>query len=338
MGHDLSAAGTPSPGHAHDLGPALQPALESACAGRLSNIRWFRTDWQMGGAATAYASLASGLPDHPAQEVVIKLPVGPREHRAHSLLDSPGDTQTPEAPVPRLAAHGHELGGYDFAWLVMERLPGNPLSAHLHPEVFAELAEAAARFYACCTARWPLEPPRPDPDWSALLERAREAVKSNPSLTRAQDWTAAIKHVQRALPRLAQLWSDRATTGWCHGDLHPGNCMRRPDRSPWNAAPGCVLLDFAEVHPGHWVEDAVYLERLYWGRPQAIDGVKPVSLLAKARRAAGLDCSDDYGRLANIRRVLMAATSPAFLKREGHPAYLSAALEVIERVLPQVAR
>ena len=34
----------------------------------------------------------------------------------------------------------------------------------------------------------------------------------------------------------------------------------------------------------------------------------------------------------------MAAVSPAFMDREGHPKYLAAALEMLEKTLPQVAR
>jgi len=37
---------------------------------------------------------------------------------------------------------------------------------------------------------------------------------------------------------------------------------------------GCVLIDLAEAGPGHWVEDGVYLERLFWGRPGLLHGVE----------------------------------------------------------------
>jgi hypothetical protein len=42
--------------------------------------------------------------------------------------------------------------------------------------------------------------------------------------------------------------------------------------------------------------------------------------------------------LANTRRVLMAASVPAFLLHEGHPRYVHAALELIEKLLPLVGR
>ncbi len=318
-------------GDTHDLGSALEPALLHACNGRLADVRWFRTDWQISGASTAYGKYTL-TPGEPPLDVVIKLPVGPREYRFLTGL-----AQT-EAPTPRIAQHGNELGGYDFAWVVMERLPGNPPSAHLHKEVFEQLADAAACFYKHCAERWPLEAAPSPPDWSGMLTRAREAMKANPEIPHCREWIAAIKHTDKALPRLLTLWSGRAINTWRHGDLHPGNCMERPAGSPWKAAPGYVLFDLAEVVPGHWVEDAVYLERIYWGSPEALEGVKPVSLLAKARRALGLDTSDDYGSLANVRRVLMAATSPAFLQHEGRPAYLNAALTTIERLLPQVTK
>jgi hypothetical protein len=45
----------------------------------------------------------------------------------------------------------------------------------------------------------------------------------------------------------------------------------------------------------------------------------------------------DYGELANIRRVLMAACVPAVVDREGSNAkYLRHALDLIERLLPQI--
>ncbi len=316
---------------AHDLGPALQPALLAACEGRLRDIHWFRVDWQIGGAATAHAKYRRGEGE-PLLDVVVKLPVGPREYRfLTGLCDTP-------APTPRLAQHGKELGGYDFAWIVMERLPGNPPSPLLHRDVFERLTEAAAHFQWRCGERWPLEPPPPAPDWESLLDRARDALHANPDVPDAQEWISAIKHTHKALERLVAVWSARSINCWRHGDLHPGNCMERPAGSPWGADPGYVLFDLAEAQPGHWVEDAVYLERQFWCRPDVLDGVKPVSLLAKARRSLGLDTSDDYGRLANIRRVLMAATSPAFLHQEGRPAYMRAALGVLDRLLPQVTK
>jgi hypothetical protein len=315
----------------HDLGSALEPALLAACQGRLRDVHWFRTDWQIGGASTAYGKYAKS-PGEPPLDVVIKLPVGPREYR---FLTGLADTH---APTPRVAQHGNELGGYDFAWVVMERLPGSPPAAHLHKEVFERLTDAAAHFQHHCAARWPIEPPPPPPDWVGLLDKARDAIKANPEVASGHEWLHAIKHTHKALPRLESLWSARAINTWRHGDLHPGNCMERLANSPWNAPPGYVLFDLAEVSCGHWIEDAVYLERIYWGHPEILDGAKPVSLLARARRNLGLDTSDDYGALANVRRVLMAATSPAFLRHEGRPAYLHAALGMIDRLLPQLTK
>jgi len=326
-----SAAGDEGQIDAHDLGPALEPAIVEASAGTLSDIRWFRTDWQLGGAATAYAKYR---PEQgaPSRDAVIKLPVGYREYRFLTGLAQD------DAPTPRIALHGQEIGGYDFAWVVMERLPGLPLSGHLHKEVFEHLARAAAGFYRCAGERWAIESPPAAPDWAGTLERAREAIRDNPQMPSAQRWGQAVKDTQRHLDRLVPQWNARPINTWCHGDLHPGNCMERTDGASWECKPGFVLFDLAEVHCGHWVEDAVYLERLFWGRPQAIDGAKPVSLIAKARRDQGLDTSDDYAGLANLRRVLMAATTPAFLHHEGHPAYLEAALTTLERLLPQVTK
>ncbi|MEO1129990.1 MAG: phosphotransferase [Planctomycetota bacterium] len=313
---------------AHDLGPQMEPALVDACEGRLKDVHWFRTDWQRGGAATGYATaLMDGGPE---RDVVVKLPVGPAEYRVATRFNKTG------APIPGLAFHGLELGGWDLAWLVMERLPGDPLAAHLHKSVFEELATAAAGFYAAGDRQEESRMSTQEWDWAELLEQARESARINP-IPQAQSWANHVHDVQRCLDKLLLIWNGRDVTSWCHGDLHPGNLMRREEDSPWGDA-CCVLLDFGESHLGHWVEDAVYLERIYWAKPEALKGVKPVSLIAKARRKAGLSTEDNYAELANVRRVLMAAVAPAFLHREGHPKYLEAALGVLDRVLPTLTK
>ncbi len=307
----------------HDLGPSLEPHLKELSAGALRDIRWFRTDWQRGGAATAYAKFVSEA--RGIQDVVVKLPVGPREYR---FLTGLGET---DAPTPRVVFHGLELGGYDLAWVVMERLPGNPLTSNLTKQTFHQLAEAAARVQQRAGEKWELTEAESPFNWTFLLEKAKEAIKTNHP-KEEHEWTALIRHTHRVLPTLVAMWNARPINSWCHGDLHPGNAMRREEGSAWGPA-GTILLDLAEVHPGHWIEDAIYLERQYWGRPEILDGAKPLSLLAKARKALGMDCTDDYATVANVRRLLMASVAPAFMHREGNQKYLHAAREIAERLL-----
>ena len=314
---------------AHDLGPQMEPALVSACEGRLTDIHWFQTSWQRGGSATAYAkAVMDGEAD--ARDVVVKLPVGPREYFAATAMADPG------LPAPGIAFHGTELGGWDMAWLVMEKVAGEPMAAHLEKGVFRELAEAAAAYYKRAGELWEIRAPRVEWDWEGLLVKARESAQINP-IPDAPKWASRVKETQRALDKLLDIWHARPINTWCHGDLHPGNLMRRADGTPWGPG-GPVLLDYAETHCGHWVEDAIYIERLYWGKPELLFGAKPVSLLGKARRAMGMDTSDDYALYANVRRVLMASVAPAFIHREGHPKYLGAALEMLEKYLPVVAK
>lgn len=310
----------------HDLGPQLESQLKEACDHRLSDVRWFRTDWQRGGAATAYARFRSE--DRGNLDVVVKIPVGPREYR---FLKGLSET---DAPTPRVVRHGLEIAGYDLGWIVMERLPGNPLAASLHKDVFTALAGAVTRFHLRTSELWPTGEAENAFNWPVLLEKARASVRTNhPS--EEQSWASLLKHVHRVLPRIVAVWDTRAVNTWCHGDLHPGNAMTRPAGTAWGPS-DTVLFDLGEVHRGHWVEDAVYLERQFWGRPEVLDGVKPVSLIAKARKAVGMDCSDDYATLANVRRLLMASISPAFMHREGSPRYLHAAREVAERMLTAI--
>jgi hypothetical protein len=373
------------PQDAHDFGPAFEQQLIDACAGRLREIHWFRTVWQRGGAATGYAQVQTD--DDRTLDAVIKFPVGPREYR---LLVDLCET---DAPTPRLAFHGTELGSYDFAWVVMEHLPGEPLKSTRpkpNKKLFTAVADAAARFYLHTAERWALDRRPPAWDFRDLVEKSREACKHNP-IPDVQRWSNVLHDVAKHLDRLLTTWNARSMNTWCHGDLHLANIMERPKCSPWREAnnggmtrpdasttpgaddatsrgapdpsnvpsdvadavaagvsdattpaaddaPDCVLLDFGEVHPGHWVEDAVYLERIYWANPDVAKKVKFVNLFAKARKALGLDCSDDYATLAQVRRVLMASCVPAWLHRENHPAYLNAALEMIERTLPALIK
>jgi hypothetical protein len=319
------------------LAAALEPSLIAACDGDLSNIEWFRSTWQSGGAATARAKFS--LTDGRIADVIVKLPVGPAEYRWTTGMEG---LDAPEGPhcelehgcTPRVFAAGTELGGYDLAWLVVERLAGQPLSHHTDHEGVHDLMAAAVDWYARAATLRSIagaEPPRRD--WSEPLHRAREALKSA-TIADHHRWVDAVKHVQKALPRLTQLWESRPINTWCHGDLHPGNVMRRAGMGDGHGR--CVLIDLAMVHAGHWVEDAVYLERLYWGRPDLLHGVKPVSAVARLLKDRGLFGGEDYALLANVRRVLMGACAPAYLEKEGNAKYLHSALEHVERLLPLV--
>lgn len=320
------------PTDAHSLGPSLAPVLAEACGGRLGTVEWFRSAWQHSGASTGFATWQHE--DGSKIPVMVKVPVGAVEYRWTTALAAQDDPVTPV-----VLAAGERLGDYDLAWLVVERLEGPPLSQHMTEEGLVDLLHAAADFHAHALAVRPPDPPPPTPNWESLLEKARSLTRQG-SLHEPQRWNEAVKKVQRALPVLQRRWAARRTGCWCHGDLHPGNAMRRSGepRSPSGAARHrCVLIDLALVHAGHWVEDAVYLERLYWGRTEHLHGVKPVSVLARVRRERGMPTDDAYSDLAMVRRVLMAACVPVYAEREGHHLYTHAALEIIEKGLPQVA-
>jgi aminoglycoside phosphotransferase (APT) family kinase protein len=318
-------------GDTHALGVSLGPAVVEACGGRLSHIEWFRSVWQHGGAATGFARWRDG--DGREREVLVKVPVGPTEHRWTEALSAAAERED-GLPTPRVLACGRSVGGYDLAWLVMERLEGHTLTHGWCRESLEDLLRAAALMQARTARLQPVVRPSEHPDWDRLIHRARELARGS-AVPEAQHWNEVVKKVQKVLPRLAGKWATRPIDTWCHGDLHPGNAMRR--RADGDGRAPCVLIDLALVHPGHWVEDAVYLERQFWGRPDQLFGIHPVSMLAKFRRELGLPTEGDYGALANLRRVLMAACAPVFLAHDGHPKYLHAALETLERLLPQVA-
>ena len=75
-------------------------------------------------------------------------------------------------------------------------------------------------------------------------------------------------------------WRYRPIKGWVHGDAHLGNILR-------NEQDQIRLIDFAEVRAGHWVEDAIALERPLWQRPELLANVDPVDMMAGYRRQWG---------------------------------------------------
>lgn len=317
------------------LASELAPALHEACNGRLGPIQWFRSTWQMGGAATGLSVWS--LDDGRTIDVLVKLPVGYTEYFWTSQLGTWDAREGhPAGSTPGLIASAQTLGGYDLAWIIVERLRGGTLGTDIAREQVMGLLEAACDFHQRASAVKPVtEADRQDPpDWGILLERARASVRDN-HLEHEQRWAEGLRRVHRGLSSLVDRWRRRPISTWCHGDLHPGNAMHRgPDRGQGRI----VLIDLALVHAGHWVEDAVYFERLYWGHEHRLHGVKPVSALAKLRRQHGLQTGDDYAELANIRRLLMASCVPAFLSREGNPLYLQAALRVVETLGPLLLR
>lgn len=193
------------------------------------------------------------------------------------------------------------------------------------------MIDAAADFHARALAAEPDPPRQPDPDWHELIEKSRQALRLG-DFPNSQHWNDFLKKVQRALPRLADAWAARPFDSWCHGDLHPGNCMIRTD-SGQNAP---VLIDLDLVRPGCWIEDALYLERQFWGRPDDLYGIKPVNALRKARETKGLRTDGDLSHLVNVRRVLAAAASPALAGREGGPNYFANALATAQTLLPRI--
>ena len=334
-----------SHGFAGSLATSLEPHLRRACQDRLSAIEWFRSDWQAGGASTGRAMF--NLADGTHAPAIVKVPVGPAEYRwtvalggGQTSSHGPADLGCPALCdfTPRVLASGTELGGYDLAWLVIERLDGSPSTARPAEHDVRGLLAAASEFYRSAANARSLvdcEPP-PAKDWAGLIAKGRDIIHSH-GIAEEQRWNTAIRTTQRVLPRLIERWMGRPINTWCHGDLHLGNVMHRP--APAQArGHTCVLIDLALVHPGHWVEDAVYLERLYWAKPELLCGVKPVSELARLKREQGHMGQEDYSTLANIRRVLMAASVPAFLLHEGHPKYVHAALELLEKLLPLVGK
>jgi hypothetical protein len=305
------------------LAESLSAPLVEACHGQLRELAWFRTDWQRGGAATAKATWEAA--DGVCTPVVVKLPVNTRELLWMRRLQGGG-----AHVVPRLFASGDSLASYDLGWLVIEHLPHGPLGARWNDEHIPRIAEAIAEF-SLLASRFPVDREARHERWESLLTSAREAVKNNLVADR-QQWTAALKTLVARLASIVDPWEARQPLEWLHGDLHLANAMSRVAVDH-----GAVcLIDLAEVRVGHWIEDAIYLERQLWARPERIKAHKPLKAIADARRARGLSVGDDHQRLATTRRLLLAATAPAFLKSEGAPNYMAACLERLESGLREL--
>lgn len=311
-------------GNVQSLASSLAPHLQNACQNRLSAITWFRTDWQRGGAATGRATYTD---EHGHEHaVIVKIPVGDRELTWTRRLQSDDS----DLIVPRLFAGDDHLNGYDFGWLVIERLPFGPLGASWHEGHIARIAEAIARFHHAAHP-YPIDREPRVEDWHELLEGVRRNLKDN-AIDRKQQWTQAVKTLQQKLDALVSEWRARPVDDWVHGDLHIANAM---SRVAIEHGPVC-LIDLAEVRPGHWIEDAIYLERQFWAVPERIKETKPVRAVADARRALNLPVDSEYPRLAMIRRALLASTAPRFLRSEGDPRYLAACLDRLESSLSQL--
>ncbi len=322
---ETNAACGPNPNDTHMLGATLAPAVIRACDDRLVDLHWFRTDWQRGGAMTGYAKFQTPAGDRP---VVLKFPVPPRELRWMQRLQA--DQHDAGEVVPKLYASGTALNGYDLAWIVMERMPHGPLDSTWQGREWDHLVEALGRFYAACEAI-PVDREPREEDWPAIVKRARQALRAH-GVAEEQRWNKAIKALQKKLTKTLEAWDARDVNHWCHGDVHLANAMTR------HAAPDgpALLFDLAEVHAGHWVEDAVYIEHLYWAAPQRLAGRQLVKTIAEQRKAHGLKMTRDWPTLANIRRALLAAAAPAYLHQEGNPQHVHAALERLEQTLGQL--
>ncbi|MCA9289466.1 MAG: phosphotransferase [Phycisphaerales bacterium] len=323
-----------SPSDTQALGESLGPLLRNECRGHLGEIHWFRADWQRGGAATGFATWTLGTGQ--TVDAMVKLPVGHREWfwtTRLGLLDADGwnGAAAVALPTPRLLASGESLGGYDLAWIVIERLLGPPISRKRSRDGLEGLLRATAEFQGGCSAVKPVDEIPPAHDWHTAVRSSREAVHRG-DCPDEQQWNDALKKVGRHLDGIVARWNARPASWWCHGDVHPANALRRVDGGGANSS-RFVIIDLALVHAGHWIEDGLYLERQHWGHEDYLFGVDPVGSLAAARRSFGLDVEDGFERWADLRRVLTAAAAPGLIGVEGNARYLRGALDVLTRLL-----
>ena len=295
------------------LASSLEPVLIRQTKNQLRDIHWFRTDWQRGGAATGFAKLDSE--DGKTNDVVIKFPVVERELRWTRCM------QDANGVAPKLFASGEQLNGYDLAWMVIERFPVGPLGKHWEESNIQRIADAAARFTKSAS-KFKVDQSGRREDWKTLLKTAKKSVREN-HIENESKWKKAHSLVSKKLASILKIWRGRRIDQWLHGDLHLANAMCRSDEPDAEVS----LIDLAEVHAGHWVEDAVYLERQLWGHKSRLKSSKPVHAMVAARKSLGMRVDENYNDLVDIRRLLLAAAAPAFMQSEGDPRYLASCLQ-----------
>lgn len=314
------------------LAASLAPRLIETCEDRLSDITWFKTDWQRGGAATGHATWTDENGRH--DNVVVKLPVVQRELLWTERLQAPASNahadNPPEPVVPQLYASGRSIDDYDLAWIVIEKFDHGPLGLKWNENHIPRLARAVARFHHDAAA-YPVDQRPRIEDWHDLVAEAVESVRVNP-INEQKAWQKALKKFRKMLDPLVEQWCDRPTNEWLHGDAHLANAMSRTSFDDGEV----TLIDMAEVHAGHWIEDTIYLERQLWARPDRLKATKPVKAVAAARRELGLPVEDEYPRLAMVRRALLAATAPKFIRSEGNPKHLDACLAWLETAMKEL--
>ncbi len=297
------------------LADMLLPHLYRACNGHLGDVNWFRADWQRGGAATGRATWRAS--DGSEHDVMVKFPIRARELLWMRRLQHPQGDLKPV--VPHVYASGSSLESYDLAWIVIEWLPYGPLGKRWHADHVSRTVEAVTRFHEEADAFVVDQEKARVEDWNALCENSVRSIKRNHIAEEAR-WLGLLDRLQENLPSMVERWRSRDADHWIHGDLHLANAMSRVAAESGEV----TLIDLAEVRPGHWIEDAVFLERRLWARPERLEATRPVKAMAETRIARGLSVQKTYETLADIRRALMASTAPAFMKTEGHPKFLSA--------------
>ena len=278
----------------------------------------FRTVWQHGGAATAWVKCVETQRDG-----MVKLPVKAWERRWHRRIRESRDPDL----APDLFAIGDTIGNVDFAWIVMERIRGNPL--HQVPDAHSveQACEAFARFQKASRPFAVQRRPAPA-GWLKQIEQTRKSLQALPQ-DLAVSWRDALDALAKYHDEAIAAWRYRPIKGWVHGDAHLGNILRTEQDE-------VHLIDFAEVRAGHWVEDAIALERPLWQRPELLSNMDPVDMMAGYRRQLGLPVRAEDGRLAAIRRTLLAATAPAWSRTEGGFAGLRSTLKVLEQGLREI--
>ena len=204
--------------------------------------------------------------------------------------------------------------------MIIERFPVGPLGKHWEESNIDRISHAAARFTKAAS-NFPINQEGRREDWKMLLKSAKKSVREN-HIESESKWKKAHSLISKKLNLILEQWRSRRIDQWLHGDLHFANAMCRSNEPDAEVS----LIDLAEVHAGHWVEDAVYLERQLWGHKSRLKISKPVHAMAVARKALGMRVDDNYNDLVDIRRLLLAATAPAFMQSEGDPRYLAACL------------
>ena len=297
----LFSFGDPMLQHEHrSLAAALEPELRDACRGHLGDDllvhhRPGPTPAQEPGSRPG--PIQGSRPDRVCRQAPRRIPRVLLDQKASgSSTARTGNAPPPSPSRPRsVLAGGYELGGLrlrvDRDGEVQKPTTSRPPSMRIRAlRDLRDLRRVPRTRPPPGRSSIPTLTPK-DPDYQRRdSTRAHRAMSSQPRDGRSADrWTSRPRTgpVTTSTPSSIDGRIGTSTPGATTISTHATRCAG--SRHNPEVAPRCALIDLALVAPGCWIEDALYLERLFWGHEEALSAAStPCNELAQCRASLGL--------------------------------------------------